>query len=170
MPTSPSSSIVRLRASAFDDVAVGLDRLDDLPAHAEVRMQARERVLEDQRDLGAADLPQLLGVDRQQVAALEQRLPGDVGALRQPDDRLRRDALARARLADDAERLAALDLERDAAHGLHDTVGRAEGNRQIADVEQRHLATGTDVREIHRSGARPQVPARPRAEACLSIP
>ena len=80
---------------------------------------------------------QLLVRQRQQVAALEPGLPGHVGARHQAEQGLGRDALARARLADDAERLALPDGERDPAHGVQRAVGRVEADVQVLDVEQR---------------------------------
>ena len=54
-----------------------LDHLRDLPADPVVRMQARERILEDHRDPGAAHRAQLLGGHGEQVAPLEQRAARD---------------------------------------------------------------------------------------------
>ena len=70
--------------------------------------------------------------------ALEEDLAGDVGGRRveQAHDREARDALARAGLADDAERLAAPEREREVRDRLDDPVARAEADRQVADVEQ----------------------------------
>ena len=92
------------------DVLVRSHRLGDLRADAVHRVQARERVLEDHRDVLAADVPQLVGRQRQQVAAHELDLAADRRALpvQQAHDREVRDALARAGLADHAQRLAAL--------------------------------------------------------------
>ena len=91
------------------DVGVRGHGLGDLRADAVHRVQARERILEDHRDVLAADLPQLLRRQREQVAAHEVDVALDRGALlvEQAHDREVRDALARAGLADDAERLAA---------------------------------------------------------------
>jgi hypothetical protein len=50
-------------------------------------------------------------------------------------DRAQGDALARPRFAQDAERLAALDLEADAVHRMHGAVGRHEGDVQVLDLE-----------------------------------
>ena len=51
-------------------------------------------------------------------------------------DRAQGDALARARFAQDAERLAALHVEADAVDRMHGAVGRHEGDVQILDLEQ----------------------------------
>ena len=82
------------------DVAVRLDRLDDLPADLVEGVQRGERVLEDHRDLVAAHRPQPLVVELEQVAAAE--------ADRAVDRRVRRPASARA-----AVRLATLFPEPD---------------------------------------------------------
>src|SRR5207248_3058882 len=98
-------------------VPVGPNRFDDLPADTEVRVEARERILEDEGDLGSPHLPELLAVHGEQIASCEDRLPGYAGPLRQSDDRLHRDALTGARLADDAERPARFYVERHPADG-----------------------------------------------------
>ena len=51
-------------------------------------------------------------------------------------ERERRDGLARARLADDAERLAAVEGEADAVDGLDHAGVREEVRREILDLEQ----------------------------------
>src|SRR6266511_3118637 len=64
------------------------------------------------------------------------RLPADDLAWRlrnQPEKRHRADALARARLTDDPERLARVDVVRDAVHGLDDAVVGRELNSEIPD-------------------------------------
>ena len=61
MPTRSSSSTVRAQATCLADVLVGGDRLGDLRSDAVHRVEARERVLEDHRDLLAADLAEVIG-------------------------------------------------------------------------------------------------------------
>src|SRR2546429_260504 len=59
----PPQHLDRLRARpAAVDLLVEHDRLDDLIAHAVNRAEGGHRLLEDQRDLGAADRPHLLAV------------------------------------------------------------------------------------------------------------
>ena len=53
-------------------------------------------------------------------------------------DREAGDALAGAGLADDAERLALLDLEADAVDGLDDAVVGAEMRAEVVDLEEGH--------------------------------
>jgi len=83
---------------------VACDLLGDLPAHLVQRVQAGQRVLEDDGDLRAADLLQLVRAQRQQVGAVEERLPGDLAAGREPEQGLGQDGLAAAGLTDDAQR------------------------------------------------------------------
>ena len=66
-------------------------------------------------------------------------------AVQQPHDREVRDALARAGLADDAERLAARERERDVGDGLHDAVRRREADGEPADVEELFAVRGSRV-------------------------
>ena len=80
---------------------------------------------------------------RRQAAAGRRRRsstsPGDrrVRRAREAQHGERGDALARARLADEAERPAALECERDAVDGLHHAVPRREADAQVADLEER---------------------------------
>ena len=72
MPTSPSSSIARSRAAALDDILVRAHRLDQLGADLVEGMQRGQRVLEDHRDVVAADPAQIAFAERNEVSALEQ--------------------------------------------------------------------------------------------------
>ena len=131
------------RAAVSDllaDVLMQLHRLAQLRADRVDRVQRRHRILEDHRDLVAADLAQLVGIDLQQIPVLEDRLTFGRGVLLrvQAHDRHAGDALAAARLAHDRERLSLLDGERDAVHRVDDAVIRAEVRLQILDVKQRH--------------------------------
>ncbi len=118
-------------------VLVREDRLCDLIAYLVQRMQTRERVLEDHRELLAANLAQLLVGDLQQIAPLEDHLAGHVRGLevRQTKASETRDALAGARFAHDPQRLAAIEFEGDAIHGLDDPVGGIEVNLEVLDLE-----------------------------------
>jgi ABC-type dipeptide/oligopeptide/nickel transport system ATPase subunit len=120
-------------------VLVDLDRLDELIADLEERMQGRQRVLEDHRDPVAADLLEGVVVHPEEVLPLEADPAGDlrVRSPRQPEDRHVRDALARARLTDDPEHLALGDLEREAVDRLDDALVGREVDLQVLDLEQR---------------------------------
>ena len=94
------------------------DRLGDLIADGEERVQRRHRVLQDHRDPLAADSSHLrLGL-LHEVDALEHDLArDDLGRRRQhPEQRERQGRLARARLTHDAERLALIERQGDVVH------------------------------------------------------
>ena len=126
-------------ARLLGDVVVRLDGLHELVADLVERMQRGERVLEDHRDLLAAHLAQLGVVHRQQVAPLEQHLAAErrVAGAGEPEHGEVRDALARARLADDAERLARVDRVGHAVDGAHDAVVGRELHGEVLDLQQR---------------------------------
>ena len=154
---------------------VGLNHLHDLPPDAIQRMETRERILEDHRDAAAAHGPQLVGRHRQQILPLEERLARHPCAPRQPHHRLRGDALAGSRFADDAEHLAASNGERETADRLEDAVGRPERHAEVADVEQRRDAgvrgTGVIAIRLMPAGRRRATATRdrssgPRAPTC----
>src|SRR5262245_38272277 len=114
------------------------DVLGDLVADGVDRAKRRHRLLEDHRDLAAADLPDALAlrIERGQIDRLdrvgavqlglcppvEEDLTLDDPAGRPHDlqDRAGGHAFAAAALADDAEGLAAADLEVDTVYRLDD--------------------------------------------------
>ena len=113
------------------------DRFHDLRADGEHRVERRHRLLKDHADVAAADRLHLPLGQADQVAA-EERDPArfDAGGRRQqPHDRERRDALARAALADDAERAALLDAKRDIVDRLHDAFFGVEVGAEIVDFD-----------------------------------
>src|SRR5581483_6559029 len=107
-------------------------------ADAVHRVERGERVLEDHGDVAAADLAELARREPQQVGPFEQDLALDVGrrAVEQTHDREARDALPGARLAYDAERLAAAEAERELRDRADDAVAGSEAHREVSDVEQ----------------------------------
>ena len=139
MPTLASSSVIRSAAAFCRQAHVLADGLADLVADGQRRVEAGQRVLEDEPDLLAAQLAHVLRAELQQVDAVEQDRARDDPARRirhEPRDRERRDALAAAGFADEAERLAVADVEADVVDRLDDAVGREEVGRQVADLEQ----------------------------------
>src|SRR5262245_7646240 len=121
-------------------------RLDDLLADRVHRAERRHGLLGDQRDLGAADRAQLGAtwreprqVDRRLRILLEQDLPADDAARRLDDleNRLHRDALAAAALADDPDDAAGLDVEADAVDRAHEPLVEEEVDAEILDAEDR---------------------------------
>ena len=152
MPTSSSSSIVRLRACRAIHALVELERLADLSTDGQHGVQRGHRVLEDHGDVVAAHLAHVVLLELEQVAAVEHHLAADdpAGRLRnQPHQRQRADALAATRLADQAERLALVQRERDAVDGLDHPVLGEELRPKVLNLQQRTLYRG-----LQRHGAR----------------
>jgi len=114
-------------------------RLGDLLADLHDRVERGHGVLEDHRHLGAPDVPALPEAHGREFHALEphRAFPDHVPAGEQPHDRAGEDGLARARLADDAERAAARQGEADAVDRPDDAERRLERRAQVLDLEQR---------------------------------
>src|SRR5207245_9674121 len=121
-----------------------LQRLDDLAPDRQHWVQARHRVLEDHRDLLAADAPKLLVGQLQEIPAFESRRPGGdaARARKDPEQGERGDALAAARLAEDAQRLALGDLERAAVDRVDRPARGPELDPQALDLETRATLRG----------------------------
>ncbi len=131
-----------LARRAPGETAVQLQHLLELVADGEHRVQRRHRLLEDHRDLGAADVAQLPRRQRREVAPAEADLAAlvDDRVLRRQEsqDRERGDALARARLPDQRDGGVPRDVEGDAAHRVERVVAvEAERDAQVADADQR---------------------------------
>src|SRR5205823_3293308 len=98
----------------------------------------------------AAQRPQLALSHPQQVTAPQERLAldDDVGIVDQAEQRQHADALARSRLADDAEHLAGMQLEVETVDRLHHALLGAEGDAEPAQREQRlgHAAGSQKLR------------------------
>ncbi len=119
---------LRLRPDAVD-----LQRLADDVADRHPRVERGVRVLEDHLD-PAPDRPQRRGAEAGEVDAVEE--DAAVARLVEPDHRLRERRLAATRLADQPERLAALDAERDAVDRPYVPDRRAEEpgpDREVLD-------------------------------------
>ena len=108
---------LRLRLGV-GDIAMAGDGLGDLLADRKDRIEGSHRLLKDHRDLVAAHLAHLLGIERQKLAPLQLDAAFDAaGDLRQkPHDRKRGDAFARPRFADDRDRFTGRDIEVHVAH------------------------------------------------------
>ena len=113
--------------------------LVDLLAAAHDRVERGHRLLEDHRHPGRAELAQPARRCARQVVAVEpDRAAGDRQRLRQQAHHALRDhRLARARLADEADDLAASDVERHARHGFRPIGSRRERDREVPDLEHR---------------------------------
>ena len=135
------------------EVAVDLDELAELPPDGEDGVQRLHRVLEDDRDLAAADPFAHLGlgehlVSRPQFAgavllepedrlAFELDLAADdlARAVDQPEDTGGRDGLARAGLADEPDDLSLVHVEGDPVDGADRPVFGEELCLEIAYAE-----------------------------------
>ena len=133
-----------------------LERLANLAADGQHGVQAGHRVLEDHRDVLAADRPQLVVGELEQVAALELRRPADDAARprQDPEQRERGDALAAARLADDPERLSRGDVEGDAVDGVDRPALGPELDAQVLDREERLSRHGLGTSDPELRGDR----------------
>ncbi len=118
--------------------AVVDQRLADLVADAHDRVQRRHRVLEDKADIAAAHLAQFLVRHLLQVVTIEaRRALGNLDLVRQqPHQAQHGEALAAAGLADDAERLALVDVEVDTIDHDRRAVPAVDLDGQAADIEQ----------------------------------
>ncbi len=133
-------------------VLMDRDGLGDLVAGGEHGVQRGHRLLEDHRDVGAADaahrgVGRARQVEHLAVAAAEGHAAVDdpaAAVFHQPHQRQRGHGLARARFADDGQRLAALDVEREAAHRVDDALRGREADGEV--VDRQHLAVGQGQR------------------------
>ena len=125
MPIRPSVSSERCRISRVGQLRlVLLERLAEVILDPHQRVQPCHRLLEDQPELGPAEPPELLRREPDEVAPAVEHLAVRGGALgQQPEDAAAERRLAAARLADEPDDLAGVDVERDAvdcAHGAAD--------------------------------------------------
>src|SRR6185295_5865501 len=107
-------------------------------ADGEDRVEGRCRLLEDHRDPPAAQVAERARAHVQDFVALYLDAAGPARAMLgvEPQDRAQGDALARARFAQDAQGLAALEVEADAVHGVDGAIRRLEGDVQVADLQE----------------------------------
>src|SRR6516225_3035368 len=122
------------------DIVVQVQHLADLVLDRVQRIERGHRLLENNRNVVAADAANLVLRQRQQVATVEADAAGGMGGCRirqQFQDRQRRHRFSGARLANQCHALAAPDLERDAIDRKRAAGLLVERHREIADVEQR---------------------------------
>ena len=117
-----------------------LQRLDQLGADGQHRIERRHRVLEHHRERPAAQLAQLLRRQLQQVLPVEHHAAGELCLLRQQlQDRARQHGLAATGFADDAERPPGADGEVDMIDRAQIAARRRQIDRDILDGKQRSL-------------------------------
>src|SRR5215217_6279173 len=120
------------------DVLVHQRGLDQLTTDLVEGVQRGERILEDHRHPLAAQLAQPRVAGGQELLAVQADGAVDLGALAvvQPHDRAAGHALAGAGLADDGERAASVDVQRDAVAGVDDAVLGAEADLQVLNLQE----------------------------------
>ncbi len=115
---------------------VGADRLDDLLADLEDRVERRARLLEDHRDLGAAQGAQVAPWQPHEIAPeVGDPAVDDLGRVgQQPEKRQRSHRLPRPRFPDQSERAPGRDRE---AHAVHRRLLTAlEAGAQVLDLQE----------------------------------
>jgi hypothetical protein len=151
MPTLHQLDRLSHRVALADLRVVGPDLLDDLPPDPVHGVQRAHRILEDHRDLAAANPAEVRGRRGHQLAAIElgAALDPGIGAAGQAHQRQPGDGLPRAGFADDRNDLAAVDGERDSVDRADQTVLRRERDMQFVDRQQSFAAGGA----LRRPGA-----------------
>ena len=133
------------------DAVVEEQHLLDLLADGVDRVERAHRLLEDHRDLAAAERAHPRLRQREQILPVEDDL-GLLGDLRplgqEPHHRASGHRLARPALADDGDGLAAVDLEVHRAHRLDGAALDLEGDAHLARVEQHLAAVAAEVEPL----------------------
>jgi len=122
--------------------AVTAQGFGNLEADGQDGIEARHRLLEDHRDLVAADMLHLEFRKRQKLSArqLDAARNPAIGLPDEAHDRQRRDALAGAGLTDDGDRLVRANAEADIAHDGMPRAIAPERPCVARDREQRRRA------------------------------
>jgi hypothetical protein len=123
--------------------------LGNLVPDLEGRVERGHRLLENHRQLVAAQVAQARRPLFQQVFTVEQHFAAGDAARRlrdEPHDGEGGDALAAAGFADDAERAAFLELEVDPVHRSHLAALRSEVRAQAAYLKQAFCAVQSVAR------------------------
>ena len=120
------------------DPFVPQDGFRDLVAEGVDRIEGEQRLLEDHRHDGAAEIRQLAAAHRQHIAAGDGNAALDPGPVlrMQAEERAQGDALAGARLADQGDDLARSHVEIDAVDGAHRLRPAGEGDLEILDGDE----------------------------------
>src|SRR5690606_27466556 len=103
------------------------------------------------RELGEGDLERLEAravVGRPRPAVDDLAAHDAAGLLYQAQDRLHGDALAASALADDADDLALVEVERDAVDGSHDALVELEVRLEVLDRQDRRAGAAASPRVV----------------------
>ena len=116
----------------------------DLPPDLADRVQGRARVLEDHRNLAAAQRTHIVfaGLPHVDVAEHYRAFGHSPGAIEDAHHRVGRHRFAGAELADDGNGLALGDHDVDMLHGADSAAAGLELHGEVANIEQRHLGHG----------------------------
>jgi hypothetical protein len=116
---------------------VDAQRLGDLLSNGKDGIECCGRLLEDERDLSAPDLPELIFRELMKVLSLPDDLstndPSRWGD--EPKNRISEHRFAATRLSNQADGLTLFDLEPEAVYGAQLSVTRLKGCCQAADME-----------------------------------
>ena len=126
-----------------------VDHLGDLIADAVYGVQRGHRILEDHRDLFAADVAKLIVIKSVELAAPIVDGSGDpsVWRLCQTGQRLRGNAFAATGFADDGQYFAGGKFERNAVDRLHNAVFGGEADPKVVDAQERaHVGAASPSR------------------------
>src|SRR5258705_9219262 len=137
------------------DAVVQRQNLPDLAFDRMQRIERGHRLLEDDRNVVAADFAHLAFGRIEQFAALEMDRAGGMrrGRIRQElQHRQRADGFSGTGLADQRHALAALDGKRNTIHRNRRAARLVERHREIANVEQR-LVDGVHAKYLKRDDA-----------------
>jgi hypothetical protein len=119
---------------------VAPQRLGHLTADRVHRIERGHRLLEDHADAIAAQLAVFRIRQAHQLAAVETDAAADDGAVRQQAHQGEGgNRFAAAGFADEPQRLAALQRETDAAHGLRGTAAGVEPDTEVFHFDQRRI-------------------------------
>jgi hypothetical protein len=122
------------------------ERLAKVVLDPHQRVQPRHRLLEDQAELGTAQSRELLRGHPDQIPAAVEHLAAGGGALgEQPEHAAPERRLPAARLADEAEHLAGVDVERDAVDRAHGPARGAVVDLEIVDGEDHCAAPASSA-------------------------
>ena len=138
MPTAASNSTLRFVGGGLIEFEMLLQRLDQLGADGQHRIERGHRILEHHRQRAAAQFAQFLRREPHQILAVEHHPAGEFCLLRQQlQDRARQHGLAATGFADDAERAAGADREIDMIHRAQIAARRRQIDRDVLDGKQR---------------------------------
>ena len=150
MRTSRSSRSAVSPRCALVHPEVESEWFGDLLADLHQRVERDHRVLEHHRHLGAPQVAHLLGIESEDLLAGEpDRTRRHSSRGQQAHDRAAQHGLARTRFADDPERLAALERERDTVDGPDEAALGTEVGLEVGDLEQRAFADAALGLEMH---------------------